>query len=80
MCYSGIAIVHNVAVQAHQDLKDPKSTWGIMAPFGRYEGGQLLLEQLGIRSEYRAGCFVLLRARLVKHAVSEFAGKSPLLF
>ncbi|GAA5942283.1 hypothetical protein JCM10213_004121 [Rhodosporidiobolus nylandii] len=72
--HPGLAIVNNVPVAVHTDAKDPKNTFGIMAPFGNFAGGRLVLPQLGLATEYRAGDFVLIRARLIKHGVEPFAG------
>ncbi|CDR44211.1 RHTO0S09e01244g1_1 [Rhodotorula toruloides] len=67
--HQGLVIVHNLPADPHIDILDSKIVMTAMLPTGDFEGGQLTLESIGIKSEYRPGDVVFVRSWLVKHAV-----------
>jgi hypothetical protein len=63
-------------VSPHTDPSDPRLMFGTMSPFEDIKGSQLALPPVGLVSEYFLGEVVLLRARLVRHAVLAFDSSS----
>ncbi|KAK4333985.1 hypothetical protein RTBOTA2_002735 [Rhodotorula toruloides] len=71
--WQGLVFTHNLPCDPHFDTKDPNNILIPQFPLGVFEGGQLVLEQFGLSSEYAAGDMVFLLTRRVKHAVLKFS-------
>ena len=72
----GAAVIQGMngeeASEVHRDMKD----YGLscVVPFGDYDGGDLVLVQLGVKVELRPGDVFFFRSSIVAHQVEEVIG------
>lgn len=70
-----MAILRNCQVDPHKDAGDIKNGWVAMLCTGEFEGGLLVLPELGIKLNYRPGDVVFMRSSLVEHFISDYCGQ-----
>lgn len=68
------ALLINVMTTDHIDTHDWKCGFAGLVAVGDYEGGDLLLRQLGLRIEARQGAAQLMRGRELRHSIQEYEG------
>lgn len=79
LMHQAMALLHNLRVKGHVDCGDERDGWTIMAVYGEFFGGDLLLRQFGIRLAYMPGDMIALRSALVLHEIADFDGALTLL-
>ncbi|KAI1338759.1 hypothetical protein F5Y15DRAFT_416531 [Xylariaceae sp. FL0016] len=69
------ALLVNLMTYDHRDACDwHRGLVGLVA-VGSYEGGDLLLRDLGLRLESSSGCVQLIRGRELRHSITKWTGR-----
>ena len=55
------------ATDPHKDNNDCKNAFCVIVVFGKFEGGDLVLSEIGIVIEIKCGYIVLIRSALLEH-------------
>lgn len=76
--FLGVAAMWNKNTASHRDHNSDKYGVDVLAIFGKFGGGQLVLEELGVEAEYGARTIVILRGGLLKHGIKDFYGGNRL--
>lgn len=69
------ALLINVLTNEHRDASDWHYGLAGLVPFGNFQGGDLLVRELGLQIESKSGCLQLLRGRELRHAITEWTGR-----
>lgn len=74
-CFLGTAVLRNFQVRPHKDSRDPRDGWVGMTCFGDFQGGELVVPELGCKFQYQEGDVVFFRSAVLKHFVTAFEGE-----
>ncbi|KAH9887162.1 hypothetical protein F4778DRAFT_436504 [Xylariomycetidae sp. FL2044] len=69
------AILVNVMTYEHRDVMDWHHGFAGLVLLGDYQGGDLLIRELGLQIESRPGCLQLLRGRELRHSITKWTGR-----
>jgi len=75
-CHSGLVLLVNQSVKPHKDKKDARDNWTTTNTHagevgGKYEGGHLVLNDLGIKIAQEPGDLLLTHAAVLTHYIEE---------
>lgn len=80
-CFQGLALIRNLAAEPHKDKSDFKDGWVVMACFGNFTGGQLIIPHLELRIPFQPGDVVVFRSTLLEHYILPYEGeRSSIVF
>ena len=80
-CFHGLALLHNLQVDAHKDQSDVPNGWVAMVCWDNFSRGYLALLDLGVKLDFKPGDIILFRSRLLEHFVTDFEGeRSSMVF
>ncbi|KAL1847224.1 hypothetical protein Daus18300_014018 [Diaporthe australafricana] len=69
------ALLINLMTNEHKDSGDWQCGLAALTAFGSFEGGDLLLGDLGLQIEAPPGCVQLIRGRELRHSISKYSGR-----
>lgn len=69
------ALLVNLMTYEHQDTGDWHHGFAFLMPVGDYEGGDLVLRELGLRIQSPPGCLQMLRGRELRHSITAWTGR-----
>jgi hypothetical protein len=69
-----VAVLINAHTTDHTDQSDWKRGFAGLVALGEYEGGDLLLRELGLLIEAKSSTAQLMRGRELRHSISEYTG------
>lgn len=70
----GREIIFNREIAEHTDSADPQLGWAVLFALGNFQGGDLLVDSLGLRIRLQPGDLIFLRGRVLKHRIDKFTG------
>ena len=59
----------------HKDISDWNRGFAALVPLGAFEGGDLLIRQLGLRIEGPSGCAQFIRGKDLFHSITKWTGR-----
>jgi hypothetical protein len=68
------AILVNLHTTEHKDMSDWNRGFAALVPLGNFQGGNLLIRQLGLRIEGPSGCAQFMRKELF-HSIAKWTGR-----
>lgn len=69
------ALLVNLMTNEHKDKGDWHYGLAGLVPVGEFDGGDLLLRELGLSFEARSGCVQLIRGRELRHSITKYTGR-----
>ncbi len=72
--FAGFALIINLRVAPHRDVRDEREGWVAMAPHGPFEGGDLIVEELKARVPFLSGAVAFLKSQKLTHSIAPFTG------
>jgi hypothetical protein len=72
---NGREILFNKESEEHVDQNDPQYGWAVLVALGSFTGGDFSARELGITTRFLPGDMVLVRGRVIKHAIGPFTGQ-----
>jgi hypothetical protein len=69
------AALVNLMTNEHRDSSDWQHGLAGLVPVGDFEGGNLLLRELGLDIESKPGCVQLFRGRELRHSITKWKGR-----
>ncbi|KAH9999724.1 hypothetical protein F4779DRAFT_635797, partial [Xylariaceae sp. FL0662B] len=69
------AVLVNLMTNEHRDDSDCRYGLAGLAPLGDFQGGDLLLRELGLQIESKSGCVQLIRGRELRHSITKWTGR-----
>ncbi|CAJ2504482.1 Uu.00g118760.m01.CDS01 [Anthostomella pinea] len=69
------AALINVMTNEHKDNGDWQHGLAGLVPVGDYQGGDLVLRELGLQTESKPGCVQLLQGRELRHSITKYLGQ-----
>lgn len=76
----GTAVLYNARVRSHKDTKDVRGGYTAMTCFGPFDGGELVLPQLGengkaLKIEYQPGQIICFASSAIEHGIAPVTGE-----
>ncbi|RYP60694.1 hypothetical protein DL769_007998 [Monosporascus sp. CRB-8-3] len=69
------ALLVNLMTNEHRDLSDWQRGFAALVPVGDFEGGDLVLRELGLQIRSPPGCVQLIRGRELRHSITRWKGR-----
>ncbi|RYP04519.1 hypothetical protein DL765_010161 [Monosporascus sp. GIB2] len=69
------ALLVNLMTNEHRDLSDWQRGFAALVPVGDFEGGDLVLRELGLQISSPPGCVQLIRGRELRHSITRWKGR-----
>lgn len=69
------ALLVNLMTDDHRDASDWRHGFAGLVTVGKFEGGDLLLRELGLRIESKPGTLQLIRGRELRHSITKWKGR-----
>ncbi|RYP05202.1 hypothetical protein DL764_003982 [Monosporascus ibericus] len=69
------ALLVNLITNGHRDLGDWQRGFAALVPVGDFEGGDLVLRELGLQICSPPGCVQLIRGRELRHSIMRWKGR-----
>lgn len=69
------AALVNLMTNEHKDRSDWRNGFAGLVPVGDFQGGDMILRELGLRIQSRPGCVQLLRGRELRHSITRWTGR-----
>ena len=69
------ALLVNMMTNEHKDPSDWNKGFAAFLPVGKYEGGDIMFRELGIRIKSRPGCVQLFRGHELRHSITKWTGR-----
>jgi hypothetical protein len=73
--HEGVGVVYNRRSGKHNDRLNTPDTWTPMCVLGWFKGGELFLENLGLKIRFQPGDLIVIKGKEEIHEVKEWAGK-----
>lgn len=69
------ALLVNLMTNEHKDTGDWRHGYAFLLPLGDFEGGDLLLRELGLQIQSPPGCCQIFRGRELRHSITKWTGR-----
>lgn len=72
--FAGFALIINLCVAPHHNVRDVPEGWVAIAPHGQFVGGDLIVEELEVRLPFPLGLVAFLNFQKLTHSIAPFPG------
>ncbi|ROV88738.1 hypothetical protein VMCG_10062 [Cytospora schulzeri] len=69
------ALLVNLMTNEHKDTGDWRHGYAFLLPLGDFEGGDLVLRELGLQIQSPPGCCQMFRGRELRHSITKWTGR-----
>jgi hypothetical protein len=69
------ALLVNFMTNEHKDTGDWRHGYAFLLPLGEFEGGDLVLRELGLQIQSPPGCCQMFRGRELRHSITKWTGR-----
>lgn len=69
------ALLVNLMTNEHKDTGDWRHGYAFLLPLGDFQGGELVLRELGLQVQSPPGCCQMFRGRELRHSITRWTGR-----